>query len=866
MIEIKNLTKIYKSKHKIDCKALDNISFSLPDKGLVFIVGKSGSGKSTLLNMISGLDSFTSGDIIADGNSFNEMSKTDFDKYLSSYVGFVFQDYRLIDDFTIKQNIQIALDISGENNNISYYLDKVGLQGHEDRFPTELSGGQKQRVAIVRAIIKNPQIILADEPTGNLDNVTTIQVLNLLKEISKEKLVIVVSHNMNDAFTYADRIIELADGKIVKDRSKKEGYRNMFEIVDNIAYLPHHKDLSKRQISTILKNKKTLIKIVQKNSGFVPTKEQVIQTKKVSFKANKISKSNKKKLFSIFFNRKKFSKVLTIFLSAVLISLFYVIQAFVSFDSNRSTAQDLIYNNKPSVELTKAYKPEQGTSLSNYTINYVNDNDIEAFKEVYPTGNIYKMYNNTISIKSTSIDSGNIVNIKTNCDEFFIKETYGVLNCDEQFLKDLYGNENGELEYLAICDEENIKDYGIFISDYVADSLKRYYPKKYPSESYDDVLGVYVNNGLNKVYINGVFNSNYKEKYADLFNSISSSMDDLKMSNDKYIEFVTEVANYLGIGYNFSKDYASSIKTLEFKDLLTVERSCAFDENDKETYRGTMYVLRDKNKKFDLKDNEVVMSITTYNSLFNTNYTENNYKEFIPHKYTFKKSINPNYKDFRFEKELYIKALSKEKVYTTVADDMFLDFINCDVYCYALYFDNVEHSMELLKVAEERQYSFSAVASVSNIYLVTRSIEILGSFLQIIEIALLFACMFYLGSFGIRSIKSNMYEIGVIKSLGGSNKDIGKIFVVQNLIVGIGVILLSVLGMYIAAEVSNEILIQSFKTVLNTTIKSIKLVQFYPTLVVIDLMIAVVLIIVSSFIPTRFLRKVKPIDILKAKE
>ena len=224
------------------------------------------------------------------------------------------------------------------------------------------------------------------------------------------------------------------------------------------------------------------------------------------------------------------------------------------------------------------------------------------------------------------------------------------------------------------------------------------------------------------------------------------------------------------------------------------------------------------------------------------------------------------YNNFFFEKELYIKALTPEKVYTTVADDVFLEFIKCDVYCYSLYFDNVEHSMQLLKVAEERQYSFSPVASISNLSLVTRSIEILGSFLRIIEIALLIACTFYLGSFGIRSIKSNMYEIGVIKSLGGSNKDIGKIFVIQNLIVGIGVVLLSVLGMYIAAKVSNEILIQSFKTVLNTTIKSIKLVQFYPTLVVIDLFIAVILIIVSSFIPTRFLRKVRPIDILKAKE
>ncbi len=864
MIEIKNLTKIYKSKHKMDCKALDNISFSLPDKGFVFIVGKSGSGKSTLLNMISGLDSFTSGDIIADGNSFNEMSKTDFDKYLSSYVGFVFQDYRLIDDFTIKQNIEIALDISGEKNNISYYLDKIGLQGHENRYPTELSGGQKQRVAIVRAIIKNPQIILADEPTGNLDSVTTIQVLNLLKEISKEKLVIVVSHDMNDAFTYADRIIELADGKIVKDRSKKEGYRNMFEIVDNIAYLPHHKDLSKRQIASILKNKKSLIKIVQKNSGFIPTKEQIIQTKKVDFKANKISKSNKKKLFSIFFKRRKFSKVLTIFLSAVLISLFYVIQAFVSFDSNRSTAQDLIYNNKPSVELTKAYKPEQGTSLSNYTINYVDDSDIEAFKEVYPTGNIYKMFNNTISIMSYSVDGGTILNIKSNCDEFYIKETYGVLNCDESFLIDLYGNENNELEYLSY--NEVIKDYGIFISDYVADSMMFYNPKKY--QSYEDVLGEYQYQGINKVYINGVFNSNYKEKYSDLFNSFSSLIGDMQSSveNDDFAAFITEVANYLGVAYNFNSDYENAIQTLEFKDLLTVERSCAYDENGKESYRGTMYIVQDSNKKYDLKGNEVVMNITTYNTLFNTEYTSKNYKEFIPHKFTYKKSINPNYNNFFFEKELYIKALTPEKVYTTVADEVFLEFIKCDVYCYSLYFDNVEHSMELLKVAEERQYSFSPVASISNLSLVTRSIEILGSFLRIIEIALLIACTFYLGSFGIRSIKSNMYEIGVIKSLGGSNKDIGKIFVIQNLIVGIGVVLLSVLGMYIAAKVSNEILIQSFKTVLNTTIKSIKLVQFYPTLVVIDLFIAVILIIVSSFIPTRFLRKVRPIDILKAKE
>ena len=208
MIEIKNLTKIYKTKKRIECKALNNINLVLPEKGFVFIVGKSGSGKSTLLNMISGVDSFTSGEIIAGGNKFSKMSRKQFDKYLSSYIGFIFQDYRLIDGLTIKQNIELALDISGKKEDVSSYLEKVDLAGYENKYPTELSGGEKQRVAIVRALIKNPQVVLADEPTGNLDFQSSKKILDLLKEISKTKLVVIVSHNLQDANNYSDRIIE----------------------------------------------------------------------------------------------------------------------------------------------------------------------------------------------------------------------------------------------------------------------------------------------------------------------------------------------------------------------------------------------------------------------------------------------------------------------------------------------------------------------------------------------------------------------------------------------------------------------------------------------------------------------------------
>ena len=209
MIVVKNLTKVYKTRGR-DVRALNNVSFTLPDTGMVFIVGKSGSGKSTLLNLISGLDKFSSGQIIAGGNPLDGMTSKMREKYLSSYIGYIFQDYRLIEDFTVQQNVALAADISDSKRSPEEYIRLVGLEGYENRLPKELSGGQKQRVAIARALVKNPKVILADEPTGNLDQATTKEILHILKAISKNTLVVIVSHNLRDADEYADRIIELA--------------------------------------------------------------------------------------------------------------------------------------------------------------------------------------------------------------------------------------------------------------------------------------------------------------------------------------------------------------------------------------------------------------------------------------------------------------------------------------------------------------------------------------------------------------------------------------------------------------------------------------------------------------------------------
>lgn len=217
MFKIENISKTYKSKKGNDCNALKNLSFTLGDKGLYFILGKSGSGKSTLLNLLGGLDKADSGKIEYNGQDFSLFTQKDYEFYRNSVVGFVFQDYNLIDNFSVFENINLALNLQIAENTtekVENALKIVGLEGYGKRGVGELSGGQKQRVAIARAIVKNSKVILADEPTGNLDSETGKEILQLLKEISKEKLVIVVTHDEENATTYGDGIIKLKDGEI----------------------------------------------------------------------------------------------------------------------------------------------------------------------------------------------------------------------------------------------------------------------------------------------------------------------------------------------------------------------------------------------------------------------------------------------------------------------------------------------------------------------------------------------------------------------------------------------------------------------------------------------------------------------------
>ena len=215
MLKLKTIKQNYKTDFG-DVEALKGITLNFRKSEFVSILGPSGCGKTTLLNIIGGLDRYTSGDLLINGKSTEDFNDRDWDNYRNHSVGFVFQSYNLIPHLTVFENVELALTLSGvkkekRNKMVKDALEKVGLADKLKVKPNQLSGGQMQRVAIARALVNNPEILLADEPTGALDTKTSIQVLDLLKEIAKERLVIMVTHNPDLAKTYSTRIISLLD-------------------------------------------------------------------------------------------------------------------------------------------------------------------------------------------------------------------------------------------------------------------------------------------------------------------------------------------------------------------------------------------------------------------------------------------------------------------------------------------------------------------------------------------------------------------------------------------------------------------------------------------------------------------------------
>lgn len=856
MITLKNIFKSYIDKKKKSTSVLENINLQFDEKGLVFILGKSGSGKSTLLNIIGGLDKYDSGEIIVQGNSTINFKEKDFDYYRNSYVGFIFQEFNLIEDYTIYENIILSLELQNQKiteNELDNLLKRLEIIELKNRKISQLSGGQKQRVAIARALIKKPKIILADEPTGNLDSNTGIQVMQLLKEISKDTIVIVVSHNVEYANDYADRVIEISDGKIIRDSNNE-----------------FHENNTNEKAYSIVKAK-------------LPVKEAL----KLGF----ISLYNKK--------IKLFITILLITFSTIFLAISFIISSY----SLSKIFLKTIEENKINVFEIKKYSfNNDGKELS----NLYNDDAQE----------IENMLNQeSFRVYSLSGEGSTDEFFKMN-----INESEDILDKSASKNNDLYTVYASKIQIIESELEDNLIDEDIIgsfpkhndqivISSYLADLFIKngiyeynsddiYYPKDYEDLINSDIEINFGSNNYAKIV--GIINYDLAD-YKNLVGQYqSSNSSDLNVLNEasKLRDLINNVYNKVYVKSGFLSNLKSSESlSLDNENIYKYDIGNGLDNkrlvnainNRKvEYYNGTSW-----EKTSTLNSDEVIIPIyyfftneekTKYDSDLNIFLQSHPYgdkyeleKEFIVKNYDLSKYIGQTINLKVYENtSSYIEANFKEP--SASFDNLKIigvfGLVNSEEFYPCLfsndilgkYIDNYFKLDSILvksnsitnikslinKFPYNSQYALSSTfySDLENYYFHVKSFKIYANIAGVVFFlfSLLLICNFMFSS-----ISSRKKDIGILKSLGATKLDVIKIFILEG-------ITLSIISSIICTIALYFIMILLNNTVMQTS--SIPISPFYlnASLVSLVFIYTVVVVLISSIIPLTKIFKMKPID------
>ncbi|MBD5632105.1 MAG: ABC transporter ATP-binding protein/permease [Clostridia bacterium] len=426
MLEIKNVTKIYRTRGGVATKALDDVSISFGETGLVFLLGKSGSGKSTLLNVSGGLDEPTSGEVIVKGKSSKDFTGSDFDSYRNTFVGFIFQEYNILDEFNVEENVALALELQGkpkDRQKINAILEEVELKELARRRPNTLSGGQKQRIAIARALVKDPQIIMADEPTGALDSATGKQVFDTLKRLSETRLVIVVSHDREFAEIYGDRIVELKDGKIISDVTKSHVEPEQLD--ENVSIIGGNTISIKSGCKLTQNNFKTIQEFISKADGdviiskgeteitnfkksnrlsdgglmetFAQTDTENLDIKTYSkedskFIRSRLPASKAIRIGASGLKLKPIRLVFTIILSLIAFTTFGLFSTLMVYDGDKVATQSYVKSDIDWLNVTKTYQSrttyddDDWVYENNYNETKFTEDELNSYAEKYGSG------------------------------------------------------------------------------------------------------------------------------------------------------------------------------------------------------------------------------------------------------------------------------------------------------------------------------------------------------------------------------------------------------------------------------------------------------------------------------------------------
>ena len=867
MIKIKKLNKVYRSKMRNKCHALKNINLTLPDSGLVFVLGKSGSGKSTLLNLIGGLDSVTSGKIIVNGNDITKFSENDFCNYRNDHIGFIFQDYHLINDLTVYENIALSIHLKndvGDRKKVADALARVGLAGYETRYPHELSGGEQQRVAIARALVKRPHVILADEPTGNLDFVTSNEVVNILKELSKDCLILIVSHNVEDANNYADRIIELSYGEIISDVEKNPAFPEELTLSASSLVYPGKTALSDDAINIINENPdKDIVKV---NNKFLKTKEPNGKGKDIYIFNKKLSPAHKRRLSFKFLRGKCLSIILSSFIISAIMVIVSLCETMITFSSSKMIKDEMNKANMDSIYLNKNLTQGQKDSLQKSLRVEVQNEDIQKIKDLGYNGNIYPIYNVTVPL----VSYGNTLGFEQAPYYYslFIRESFGTVVVDEEYLNEKFGG----IKYLAKIDDPN--GTGVIITDYLADCILSS-NSNYRHSDYNGILGLYHTSGweYDGIYISAVIDTGYKTKHKaivdKMYNGEFRIIQDLYDDEDS-IAFMTDIYEELGFSYSLNPNFAETAHTT--RNFFSTGK-LVFNENIEFNPSSPSIIsfipVKGAN---DLKEGEVSMSRSLYNSLFGTSYDSTNVHEFVPH--TVKLSSYKLY-DEKNENPLYtieitIAALhgySDVIIFNPNTSQKYQEIIGqSDTYVNSIYLFGTDGLEKVIDAAYDLNLSIqghvvSAIRSMAN------AVEVFIPMFELIAILLFTGTALIILSFASKMIKDKMHDIGILKALGTKNGTISAIFGLQIFLIAFLTSIMSNIGYYFFIGIANNVLFKALRRLAPVdVILDLDFLKFTPAIAIANCIIIFALSLFALVVPLMKIKAIKPVKIIKARD
>ncbi len=871
MIQVKQLTKIYKSRKSGTCTALDGVSFTLPDKGFMFVIGKSGSGKTTLLSLLGGLDTITSGEIIVNGRHIEKFTLNEQVYYRNSTIGFIFQDFHLIDDLTIYENIALALELRGEDDRekVLKALADIDLAEFENRYPKELSGGQKQRVAIARALVKQPTIILADEPTGNLDSKTTAQILDLLKELSKEKLVVIVSHNLSDAEHYADEILELSDGKILQHVKRNETFDSRLRVEDDTLVIPVGERFDDENIKAVGNAMKTthVTDVRQQKDRFLPHDEVSANMPEERPIERKHLRARGTAKLSVKFAKRSLIRtcVYSVIFAAVLVVL-GLSQLIMNFNGGEVIAKEMAKRNLSCTSFIKDNNDKYEVTDTTRLVD-VKEDDLQKFYDAGYEGKAYPLVNYAL-YNSTQTTCYKQSRLNYNSNPYNTPASSGVLITDEEFLVKKFG----KLEYIIVADEQRAD--GVFITDYFADAvINNLASKKF---TYNDLLKEIRWNTVHSYgYVNGIIYTGYKERYKELLEKLTdptTSKEEIRnlSEKDEFLAFFDELTQYLNIAYTFNKDFINA--NIEHKDRqLTLGVSSTFEID------GMSYAFQDNyfsdemiyNGKHTLHEDEIMMTYTAYNNTFGTTYTLSNYQNFTPHTVNLCYYLMCDTSDSvkKYEKTVTIVRLVSSKVgYCFLSEEVFEDIQRLEMFTSGYYFDNAEQTELLANVAAENGFIPNSVLG-SSITTMSKAVGVFSRFFYLIFGVLCAAMFVLMAQFEVKSIKDKMEDIGILKALGARDVDLLCIFGFQIVMAGALMLLLYIAGSFIFVGAANRLLVFSLSELAkNVFVADLTFLSVKWSYILQNCLLSIAILVVSFLVPMFRLRYIKPSNVIKAKE